>query len=347
MVNPKLLENLVPINTLSEPNINKLADRLELEEFPQGTVLFAEGDIDSDAMFLVEGGVELSSHSTTMNRVVQGGTEEASYALAPGRPRPCTITTTTKVKIIRIDNNALDRAVLFDELSTTVSKFDNKKKADGNNGNDWLEEMVSSPIFAKVPSERLSALIQKLEPVPVKSGNIIIKQGDPGDYYYVIREGRFNISCKTADGKVKILTELQNGNVFGEESLISGKERNANVIAMSDGTLLRLSKSDFDKLLKEPMLRHVSFDKAAQLANTGAVFLDVRTAKEYIFDSLENSQNIPLASLRSKMDKLDKNQRYIVCCQTGIQSEVAAFLLAQNGFDVYVLQDGLQTVLKS
>jgi CRP-like cAMP-binding protein len=347
MIDPKLLENMVPVNTISEPNIKKLAERLELEEFPQGTVLCAEGDTDNDAFFLIEGGIELTSHDTTMHRVVQGGTEEASYALAPGRPRPCTVTSTTKIKIIRIDNHSLDRAVMFDELTTTVSRFRNKGGVNLEGDSAWLEQMMGSPFFAKLPPERLSALILKLEPLSVKAGDIIIKQGDPGNYYYVIKEGRFNISSKNKEGKVKILAELFSGNVFGEESLISGKDRNANVIALSEGTLLRLARSDFDKLLKKPMLRHVSFDKATQLANAGAVFLDVRTAKEFVLDSLENSRNIPLASLRSKMNKLDKNLRYIICCQTGTQSEVAAFLLGQNGFDVYVLKGGLQTILKS
>ncbi|QKQ25874.1 cyclic nucleotide-binding domain-containing protein [Candidatus Reidiella endopervernicosa] len=55
------------------------------------------------------------------------------------------------------------------------------------------------------------------------------------------------------------LVQLGEGASFGEEALISDNPRNANVVMVTDGTLLRLNKQNFVELLKEPMLNWLSF----------------------------------------------------------------------------------------
>lgn len=70
---------------------------------------------------------------------------------------------------------------------------------------------------------------------------------------------------------------------------------------------------------------------------SGKIFLDVRSENElqtngqFIFD---NSVNIPLNSLRERLDELDKDKEYIVSCHSGQRSYIAERLLKQNGFDV-------------
>ena len=71
MVDPELLKNLIPLHNLTAGNLERLAKRVQVEELPTGRVIFNEGDTDDDAVYLLEGGVELSSHETTMKRVVQ------------------------------------------------------------------------------------------------------------------------------------------------------------------------------------------------------------------------------------------------------------------------------------
>ncbi len=206
--------------------------------------------------------------------------------------------------------------------------------------------MLRSEAFNKLPQEKVARLMLKMEPLTVKPGEVIIKQGDPGDYYYVVKEGRFNVSRKDLRGKVKILAEMHEGSVFGEEALISGEARNTSVIAMTEGILMRLAKQDFDELLKEPLLTFVSSEKAREMVKRGARWLDVRARDEFEMGALRDSVNIPLRELRDMIGKLDRTRRYVVCCKIGVQSEVAAFLLSQCGFDVCVLHRGLQGILK-
>jgi rhodanese-related sulfurtransferase len=73
---------------------------------------------------------------------------------------------------------------------------------------------------------------------------------------------------------------------------------------------------------------------------SGAVWLDVRFPSEYKFDHLPNAVNTPLHEIRNVLNTLDKQKPYIAYCQTGRRSSAAAFILAQNGFDVFVLDGG-------
>ncbi|MEX2480159.1 MAG: rhodanese-like domain-containing protein [Gammaproteobacteria bacterium] len=109
----------------------------------------------------------------------------------------------------------------------------------------------------------------------------------------------------------------------------------------SDGTLMRLSKADFNALLKEPMLSWISLDEANERAAQGGVLLDVRLESEHSNNGLPGSVNIPLFMLRLKTDSLDPDRVYIVYCDTGRRSSAAAFLLGERGFETYVLQGGL------
>jgi CRP-like cAMP-binding protein len=342
MVNQKLLKNLVPLHNLSEGNLKRLANKLTTEELPNGTVICREGERNDYAIYLLEGGVELSSQATTMKRVLQGGTEEASYPLANSLPRQFTVTTTTKAKVIRIDTRKLDRAVVLNELTTTITSVhgDQKRKLSGNT--EWLEEMLSNKVFNKLPRAKITPLMLRMEVVSIKPGHVVFKQGDPGDYYYVVKRGRFNISRKEPNGRVKIVGELNPGSVFGAEALISGQSRDSSIVAMSDGSLMRLSKHDFTELLKAPLLTFVTGSEAQQMMKKGAGLLDVRAPVEYRAGALRGSVNMPVSQLGASLGKLDPQQPYILCCTTGVQSEVAAFLLAENGFDVYVLKGGLQ-----
>ena len=342
MVDQKLLKNLVPLHNLSEGHLKRLASKLIVEELANGTVICREGDRNDHSIYLLEGGVELSSQSTTMKRVLQGGTEEACYPVANSLPRQFTVTATTKARIIRIDTRKLDRAVVLNELTTTITSVHDGQARKLSGNTEWLEEMLSSKVFSKLPRAKITPLMLRMEVVSVKAGHVVFKQGDAGDYYYVVKRGRFNISRKEPQGKVKIVGELNPGSVFGAEALISGQTRDTSIVAMSDGSLMRLSKRDFAELLKAPLLTFVVASEAQQMAAKGAGLLDVRPAAEYRAKALRNSINIPISQLHAKLGTLDRKRAYILCCNTGVQSEVAAFLLAENGFDVYVLKGGLQ-----
>jgi len=191
----------------------------------------------------------------------------------------------------------------------------------------------------------IQSLLIKMETLPVKAGDVVIRQGDSGDYFYTLHEGRCAVTRQDApDGEEQLLAELHDGDSFGEDALVSDAKRNATVSMLTDGLLMRLAKEDFIEFLKNPLVKHVDYEQASAMVDDGAVWVDVRTPDEYEHGALEDSVNIPLSCLRDELSELIFNSIYIICCDTGRRSESAGFLLSHKGLDVYVLEGGFPSL---
>ena len=102
--------------------------------------------------------------------------------------------------------------------------------------------------FLKLPAANIQTLFSRLQELSVKAGDEIVKFGAPGDYYYIIKQGRCKVFRPVGSGE-HTLAELGPCDSFGEEALISEAPRNATVTMLTDGKLMRLSKRDFVELL--------------------------------------------------------------------------------------------------
>ena len=202
----------------------------------------------------------------------------------------------------------------------------------------WMRRMRHIMAFKNLPPANIKELLDRMETVNVHKGDTIVQQGEAGDSFYVLTDGEAQVT-RTIE-----LAQLKAGASFGEESLVSGGQRNASITMMTDGVLMKLSKQDFDHLLKEPMLNRVSPEEAKLRALKGDIWLDVRHASEYHHSSLPKANNIPLHEIRMRMDELDKNKQYICYCNTGRRSSAAAFILAQAGYRVSVLNGGVRVM---
>ena len=202
----------------------------------------------------------------------------------------------------------------------------------------WMRRMRHIMAFKNLPPANIKTLLEKMESIEVSKGDTIVQQGEIGDTFYVITDGEAKVT-RTIE-----LAELKAGASFGEESLVSGGERNASITMSTDGVLMKLSKQDFDLLLKEPMLNRISPEDARIAAYKDHHWLDVRHASEYQHSHLRKAMNIPLHEIRMRMSELDKNKNYICYCNTGRRSSAAAFILAQAGYRVNVLNGGVRVM---
>jgi hypothetical protein len=100
--------------------------------------------------------------------------------------------------------------------------------------------LQGSPIFAPLDPPTLEALALRLKPVRVDTGATVFSQGDPGDEYYLVDSGRLAVS---ADGGT--LSELTEGEGFGEIALLRDVPRTATVTALDDSSLYALERDDF------------------------------------------------------------------------------------------------------
>ena len=153
-----------------------------------------------------------------------------------------------------------------------------------------------------------------VEDIEFKAGDTVIKQGEPGDYFYIIKSGRCMVTRKMPGQEKDIkLAELEAGTSFGEEALISDAERNATIVMLSEGILSRLSKEQFLELLNAPMLSTIDYADAKEKVDSGeAEWLDVRLPAEHQSAHIKNSTHIPLIFLRMKVGTLDTDKHYIL-----------------------------------
>lgn len=345
LIDPKLLRQLVPPCALNAENFNELASKAEVETIPARKVLFKKGDNDGKTWYLLEGKVTLSpGHGKDLT--VVGGSERAKHPLVNLQPRQHTAKTETECKVIRVESELLDIMVTWDQASGIEVNELQKDKDQEASEVDWMTKILQSKAFLQVPPANIHTMFMRMEEVRVKSGDVILKQGEEGDYYYIIKSGKARVARSSKMRAQVTLAELSTGDGFGEEALLSGAQRNAAVVMLTDGYLMRLSKADFDELLIEPMLRWVSPEQAVEKVKAGAIWLDTRLEAEHKNQSIKGSLNIPLFMLRLKADTLDANKEYLAYCDTGRRSSAAAFLLYERGFQVYVLKGGLGALSK-
>jgi rhodanese-related sulfurtransferase len=205
-----------------------------------------------------------------------------------------------------------------------------------------MTTLLQTNAFQRIPPANIQAIFQRLQRVPCKQAEVIIKQGDEGDYFYIIVQGKCAVTRETPLSREGIkLAELNVGDTFGEEALIAEAKRNATVTMVSDGVLMRLNKQDFRELMNEPLLQWVTPEQAAKVIVRGGRWLDVRLPSEHQNLGIEGAVNVPLYLIRLKLSTLDRSKPYIVYCDTGRRSSAAAFILVERGFEVYVLRGGL------
>ena len=337
----QLLKTLAPLDGLKRDNLAALAKKVAIRKLSAGRALFKEGDTDKRTIWLVNGMLEVSENGRTV-AMIRGGTREARTPLYPQTPRRVTARATEEISYLSIDSELLDVMITWDQTGTyEVSELQSQLEGQGG-GDDWMTTLLQTKAFHRIPPANIQAIFMRLERLPCKTGEVIIKQGDEGDYFYIIVSGKCIVTRETPLNRDGIkLAELGVGDTFGEEALIAEAKRNATVTMTSDGVLMRLNKQDFRELMNEPLLQWVSKDQAQDILAKGGRWLDVRLPSEHQNLSIDGSLNIPLYFIRLKLSALDRNIPYVVYCDTGRRSSAAAYILVERGFDAYVLTGGL------
>lgn len=335
--NKKILHDLIPLNSLSDERFAELSEKISIEVVKAGRYIFRKGDRDSQTAFLLEGTISLIDGFRKVVGELRSGTEEARHPVDNQQPRQHSARAVTRSVIARIDSGLLDVYLSWDP--STVAEALEIEAAEGT---DWMTRMLQSKAFVKLPPSLLQALLTKFRPIEVRKGDVIIAQGGEGKHFYTIHEGRCAVTRRDGlSGSGQQLATLNSGDSFGEEALVSDAKRNATVTMLTDGLLMRLAKQDFVDLLKAQLVKYIAYEEAQALVESGAVWVDVRSPEEYGEVAFDDSVNIPLNRLRGEMPELVYNAKYVICCDNGVRSDSAAFMLSHRGFDVYVLAGGM------
>ena len=236
------------------------------------------------------------------------------------------VTTAASATIIIVDRRRLDTILTWTQLYP-----------DGERPDTWLFPILRSELLTRLPAANVQNLLRAAQARNIAPGETVIKQGDPGADYYLLLSGACEVLRASSSGVPLLIAELQPGDSFGEEALLTGSARNASISASDNGaTVLTITKPAFRHLVQQPLLRILSAKDIAPPHE--ATILDVRSNEEFAQSPHSGARNVPLTDIRDAMSSLSRTRLLAVTCDTGHRASAAAFLLAEAGFDVGVLR---------
>ncbi|PKM11804.1 MAG: Crp/Fnr family transcriptional regulator [Gammaproteobacteria bacterium HGW-Gammaproteobacteria-3] len=335
------IRRLIPLATLPVPHFETLCRTVSVEQADVGAVLFRQGDADGDLLYLLSGEVSLQAQGLKIE-TIKAGSESARFALAHQIPRKIDGVARSPVRFLRLtkDTSSYLSSLVYEEDNSYMVIDEPEESSE-----DWMTTLLESPIFQRLPPANLQKILISLEEISVDKGEVVLRQGDMGDYYYLIKAGQCLVTRKPSENAKEIkLALLRASDTFGEDALLSEKPRNVTITALTPVTLLRLPKQDFITLIRQPSLKYVNFEQMRRQLAEGALLLDVRSSEAHSRSHLNDSINAPFFTLRIQLKTMNRARPVIVVCDDGKTSMAAAFLLLKNKFKASVLAGGMADI---
>lgn len=157
---------------------------------------------------------------------------------------------------------------------------------------DYASLLTQNPVFAELTPEEAAAVVGRLRPQRFRRGEVIVRQGEPGDTFYLISRGRVAVLVETEEGPQEV-AELLRGDYFGEIALLRQTNRTATCLARTEVEVLALDRADFNELLA----RH--FTLAGKVEKVAAMSAMLRRMPLFADFSPKQLQAL-LGSLRSE-----------------------------------------------
>jgi CRP-like cAMP-binding protein len=351
-----LIRKMVPFSTMPNAVFKVICDKVVVENARSGAFLFKRGDTDSNLIYLLKGEVSLEVDKLKME-IIKAGTESARFALAHQLPRKVNAVAKGAIRYVRLNSiyirnpnqtqskkaNAIISENMLPEEPLSIGPA--IKEGSKENSHTWITTLLMIPILRALPPTSLHKISSELEEVVYQKDEMVIRQGDAGDYYYIIKNGECLISHRNSlsEKEVKV-AKLRAWDTFGEFALIANEPRGETVTALTELSLLRLNKEKFVTLIKEPSLKLVDYVGMEKLLAEGGILLDIRPPDEFEGFHLEKAINAPLFTLRTYLKSLNKEQPIVVVSDDDKMSESGAFLLLTYNFNANILSGGIKKV---
>lgn len=259
----KIFDKVALFEGMGFSHYEKLVKEIGFLRVKAKTVVIRQGDV-GDRFYIIEKGkfrITVSGPdgkgAKKVCRSFKRGQCFGELALMYNTPRACSITAKMDGELWVLDRFA------FRRILTNVTKV----KLERN-----LKFLGKIPIFASSSEEEYVKLATAFTERRFASESCICKQGDVGDCLYIILEGTCKVQMYDKETNTTIeLNRLNAGDYFGEQALINGTNRNADVVSVGKVVALRLDKDLFELLLgkKDAVKQHMhrrmrTYDKQAE-----------------------------------------------------------------------------------
>ncbi len=309
-----------------------------MEEAYRGQTLFTKGETNRDNIYLLDGQITLLNDDKVIEQI-SAGSNTARFPIAHASPREYTARASSALRFVRLDGQRLSDVLAREHTSDyQVSDLDESAE------DDWMTQLLHSPVMQQIPASNIQRVMMCVERVNVDAGTSIIRQGDPGDFYYMLNRGQAVVSRDNDDGQPPVeLARLGPGSSFGEEALLSDAPRNSTITMLTNGMLVRLSKDDFVELIHHPLSTGYDLEGATALVGKGAVWLDIRPPEQHQALPLPGSLKMPFDTLRCQVETLAPERHYVVVAESRATAASGAFLLTDKGYEVSFLDEAYES----
>jgi CRP-like cAMP-binding protein len=218
-----------------------------LKKSPPDTVVVRQGEYGSSMYVLLSGLMEVIDESDKKQKAIAtlgSGEYFGELSLVYGRPRAATVRAITDCELVEIPRDAFERSFC---CHFTAAKAIQEKYAQ-------VRLLSRMTLFTELAPAEILFLTRYLEDVAFRAGEVIVRQGDEGDSFYVLTDGTARVLVESRDGRREI-ARLSSGECFGETALLGAGQRTATVEAVTEVKCLRLPGDVFFQLVdRSPQL---------------------------------------------------------------------------------------------
>ena len=206
-------------------------------EYEDGNVIIRQGD-QPDNFYILKNGkcavLKKTGDKEVQVAVLNPGQYFGELALISGSTRSATV-----VAQGHVDCWAIDQTTYLGLL-----KDGHLKKRQ-----QYRTLLKNVPFLKVLQDYEILLVADALQPVNPAKGEVVVKQGDQGDEFFIILQGECAVTKKEGDGEEKEVGRLRSGAYFGELALMNDSPRAATVIAGDNCKLVKLDRASFHRLL--------------------------------------------------------------------------------------------------
>jgi cGMP-dependent protein kinase len=254
------------LTDLTEDSRDVIISHMQHYQLAPGEIVFEQGAEGTHFFVVGSGALEVIVNNTRVN-VLKSGDSFGEIALLHNVPRSATVRTLEKSDLWGLDRKIFREAV---------------QQVNVRNYKENRAFLDSVPMFAYLTSQDKEKLLSALSAQRFFAGKHVVTEGEPGDVFYIIKEGA--VTCSAGGIEVR---KMRKGDYFGEQALLYNTVRTATVTADDTVRVLSIGREQLAEVLGQS-LQQVLYRNTLRIAFDRSDFLSKLTTaqKETVIDAM-------------------------------------------------------------
>ncbi len=152
----------------------------------------------------------------------------------------------------KVNDHLHKRVAVYDNVKNEKPRILRRISKNEKTNKLLMTAMKSNALFSSYSISEHEKIVEVFESIVVSPGEIVIRQGDPGEYFYVVESGKMDLFLEGSDGqRLSTGRSIVSGGSFGELALLYNIPRTASVIATEEGTLWRVDRYTYRQVISQ------------------------------------------------------------------------------------------------